>query len=214
VIGDLGNTYMQTPSAIILAGGRSSRMGSDKALLSLPGAQQVTFVEHLVSLITTHCPEVVLVARDAAQASQFASLTTLAGRVQIITDLIPGGGPLMGLYSGLRAIHASRALLAAVDMPFVSSAMLALLLAQATDEAVLLPVVDNAPQVLLAVYPSVLLPIIEERLQAGQRGPRSLLEKVPVRYLPEAQLRAVDPQLRSFINVNTPEEFAAQRPSG
>jgi len=185
-------------------------MGSDKALLPLPGAQQGTFVEHLVSLITALCPEVVLVARDAAQASQFASLTTLAGRVQIITDITPGGGPLMGLYSGLCAIHSSRALLAAVDMPFVLPALLSLLLTQSTDETVLLPIVDNAPQVLLAVYPRVLLPIIEERLQAGQRGPRSLLEKVPVQYLPEAQLRTVDPQLRSFINVNTPDEFAAQ----
>src|SRR6266480_2485215 len=90
--------YMQTPSAIILAGGRSSRMSRDKALLPLPGAHQGTFVEHLVSLMATHCPEVVLVARDGVQASQFALLTALAGHVQIITDVMPGGGPLMGLY--------------------------------------------------------------------------------------------------------------------
>lgn len=201
------------PSAIILAGGRSSRMGRDKALLPLPGAQQSTFVEHLVSLMAPHCHEVVLVARDSAQASQFASLTALAERVRIVTDMTPGGGPLMGLYSGLRAIHSSRALLLAVDMPFVVPALLTLLLTRSTDEAILLPTVDNAPQVLLAVYPRMLLPSIEERLQAGQRGPKSLLERVPVQYIPEEQLRTVDPQLRSFMNVNTPEEFASLIPS-
>jgi molybdenum cofactor guanylyltransferase len=202
---------MQAPSAIILAGGRSSRMGRDKALLPFPGAQQETFVEHLASLMTMHCSEVVLIARDADQVARFAALTMLAGRVQIITDSIAGGGPLMGLYSGLRVIHSSRALLAAVDMPFILPALVTLLLAKSSDEAILLPVVNNAPQVLLAIYPRTLLPTIEERLRAGQHGPRSLLEKVPVQYLSETQLRTVDPQLQSFINVNTPEEFAAHR---
>jgi molybdopterin-guanine dinucleotide biosynthesis protein A len=189
-------------------------MGSDKALLLLPGAQQITFIEHLVSLMSAQCSEILLVARDTAQASQFASLTQLAERVRIVTDLAPGGGPLMGLYSGLLATHSSRALLAAVDMPFVTPALLTFLLTQSTDEALLLPIVDNAPQVLLAVYPRTLLPTIEAQLQAGQRGPRSLLQKIPVHYLPETQLRAIDPQLRSFININTPTELFNQSTIG
>jgi molybdopterin-guanine dinucleotide biosynthesis protein A len=178
-------------------------MGRDKALLPIPGAARKTFVEHLSTMLTSFCSEVVLVARDAEQAADYACVG-----VRILTDEIPDVGPLMGLYSGLRAITASHALVIAVDMPFVQPAIVRLLLAQPLDDALLVPVVDGFPQVLFAVYPRSLLPTIEERLRAGRRDPRSLLEVAKVRTIDEAQLRTVDPQLRSFMNINTPDEFA------
>ena len=80
---------------------------------------------------------------------------------------------------------------------------------------------SSVPQVLLAVYPKCVLPLIEQRIHEGRRDPRSLLAPQPpqgvllddvvaprVRYIEEAQLREVDPQLRSFMNINTPEEFS------
>jgi molybdopterin-guanine dinucleotide biosynthesis protein A len=181
-------------------------MGRDKALLPLPGDQQVTFIEHLAKLLTSLCSEVVLVARDAAQSEHYHA-HALPG-LRIVNDQIPDIGPLMGLYSGLRAVQSSHALVTAVDMPFVQAAMLTFLLAQPRDEAALIPVVHDIPQVLLAVYPRSILPTIEERLHAGRRDPRSLLEVAPVRYIEEARLREIDPELRSFVNVNTPEELA------
>ncbi|GHO54199.1 putative molybdenum cofactor guanylyltransferase [Ktedonobacter robiniae] len=187
-------------------------MGRDKALLPLhvgesPGqfpveAEQQTFVAHLAALLRTRCSEVILVARDEEQGRRYA----LPG-VRIVADVEADIGPLMGLYSGLQAIEATHALVAAVDMPFVQPAMLDYLLAQRLDEAIVVPRVEQIPQVLLAVYPRALLPLIEERLRAGRRDPRSLLEKARVHYLEEAQLRRVDPGLRSFVNVNTPEEL-------
>ncbi|HEY7418625.1 MAG TPA: hypothetical protein VH593_25835, partial [Ktedonobacteraceae bacterium] len=74
-------------------------------------------------------------------------------------------------------------------------------------------VVGGVAQVLLAVYPQTLLPIVKERLQAGRCDPRSLLESARIRYkyIKEAQLRELDPQLRSFLNMNTPEELARYR---
>ena len=93
-------------------------------------------------------------------------------------------------------------------MPFVQPALLSFLLNQPLTDSLLVPVVNNVPQVLLAVYPRTVLSVVEERLQEGRRDPRSLLEVTPVRYIDEAQLRRVDPELRSFINVNTPGEFA------
>ena len=93
-------------------------------------------------------------------------------------------------------------------MPFVQPALLSFLLNQPLSDSLLVPVVNNVPQVLLAVYPRAVLPLIEERLHEGREDPRSLLEVAPVRYIDEAQLRQVDPGLRSFINVNTPGEFA------
>src|SRR5205085_2782262 len=121
-------------------------------------------------------------------------------------------GPLMGLYSGLSAMHAQRALVVAVDMPFVEPALLAFLLTQPLSEHIVIPVVENVPQVLLALYPRAILPSIEECLRQGRRDPRALLTVAPVRYLDEAQMRQVDPHLHSFINMNTPEELSAHYP--
>jgi molybdopterin-guanine dinucleotide biosynthesis protein A len=179
-------------------------MGRDKALLPIPGNRQVTFAQHLADLLTPLCHEVVLVARDAEQGAMCAYAGT-----RLVADRVAGMGPLMGLYSGLSAIEASHALVTAVDMPFVHPALLSFLLSQDLDDALLMPVVGGVPQVLLAVYPRTVLPVIEERLREGRRDPRSLLKVAAVRYIEEAQLRAIDPQLRSFVNLNTPEELAA-----
>nr|HET6901585.1 molybdenum cofactor guanylyltransferase [Ktedonobacteraceae bacterium] len=235
----------ETVSCIILAGGRSKRMGKDKALLSLPGHEQITFVDHLATLLATVGREVLLVARDATSALDYVSLAN----VRIVTDQVPDQGPLMGLYSGLSAMHpvATHALVVAVDMPFVQPALLSYLLTHlqqelvpggsadphqdrhkaptassqhyylspgqgavpthASSDAILMPVVQSAPQVLLAVYPRAILPIVEECLRQGRHDLRTLLKVAPVSYIEEAQLRQVDPQLRSFVNVNTPEEL-------
>lgn len=198
---------MSSVTGLILAGGRSRRMGRDKALLPLPGAAQQTFLQHLIAVLTPTCSEVLLVARDAAQASLYRDYVSDA--VRIITDQTADRGPLMGLYSGLCAAQASHILVTAVDMPCVQPALLSFLLAQPLDDAVILPIVENAPQVMLAIYPRSILPTVEACLRAGQRGPRSLLQQVPVWPLSEEQLRASDPQLRSFININRPEELQA-----
>ncbi|MFL5690628.1 MAG: molybdenum cofactor guanylyltransferase [Ktedonobacteraceae bacterium] len=197
---------MQQVTGIILAGGVSRRMGTEKALLPLPGNKQLTFVEYLASLLAEQCCEVLLVARDEAQAARYGKV---AG-VRILVDKIPDRGPLMGLYSGLSAMDAavsSHALVMAVDMPLVQPALVAFLLAQPRSDALMVPVVNGVPQVLCAIYPHSVLPLVEQRLQEGRRDPRSLLEVAPVSYIEEAQLREVDPQLRSFVNVNTPEEL-------
>jgi molybdenum cofactor guanylyltransferase len=189
-------------ACIILAGGRSTRMGTNKALLALPGNRHVTFVEHLASILTPFCTETILVARDAIDAANYR----LPG-VRVVTDSLPDHGPLMGLYSGLSAMQAPRALVVAVDMPFIQPTLVSFLLSQPLTDAVLVPVVNNVPQVLLAVYPRTVLPLVDERIQQGRRDPRSLLEVVAAQYIEEAQLRLVDPELRSFVNVNTPEEL-------
>jgi molybdenum cofactor guanylyltransferase len=191
-------------TAIILAGGQSRRMGKDKAWLPLPGQPGNTFVEHLASMLTALCSETLLVARDEAHAAAYAAL---AG-VRVLSDKLPAYGPLMGLYSGLSAARTPHALVMAVDMPFVQPALLSFLLNQPAAGSLLVPVVNDTPQVLLAVYPRAILPLIEKCLQEGRRDLRSLLEVAPVRYIDEAQLRRVDPRLRSFINVNTPGELS------
>src|SRR5205807_7566250 len=107
-------------TGIILAGGSSRRMGKDKALLPLPDNEGVTFVEHLTAMLTTLCSEVLLVARDDLQGAGYAHLKG----VRIVTDRVPGYGPLMGLCSGLSPMHNFHALVVAVEMPFVQPSRL------------------------------------------------------------------------------------------
>ncbi len=196
---------MKNSASIILAGGRSARMGNNKALLPFPGKEHLTFVEQLVSTLTPLCSETILVARDAADAANYV----LPG-VHAVTDKMPDQGPLMGLYSGLSAIYTQRALVVAVDMPFILPALVTFLLSQPQSDSLLVPLVNNVPQVLLALYPRTILPLIEQLLQQGRHDPRSLLDVALVQYIEETQLRSVDPNLRSFININTPEELHAR----
>ena len=197
---------MYSSAGIILAGGQSRRMGRDKALLPLPGAEHSSFVAHLAALLSELCCEVVIVTRDAAQASTYAPY--LSPSVHLVSDQIPAAGPLMGLASGLRAIQSSHALVTAVDMPFLQPALVAFLLSQSLDDQLLVPLVDAMPQVLLAVYPRTVLPLVEARLREGRRDPRSLLDLASVRYIEEELLRQADPDLRSFLNINTPTDLA------
>lgn len=194
-------------AGIILAGGRSRRMGSDKALLPAPGPTSRTFIEQLALLLAPHCAEVLLVARDPMSSQGYAPFTS-PPRWRMVYDQTPDQGPLMGLASGLRAITQSHALVIAVDLPCIQPALLAWLAAFPLTEAWLVPRISGIPQVLLARYPRALLPTIETCLREGRRDPRALLERVPVHFLEEEQVRALDPDLRSFLNVNTPEDFA------
>ena len=190
-------------SGIILAGGSSSRMGGNKALLSLPGSKNVTFVEHLVSVLDMCCSEVLIVARDQVQAGEY-----VFHNMPVIVDETAGVGPLMGLYSGLQVISTVRALVMAVDLPFVQPALLSLLLSQPLPaDTLLIPLIYNIPQVLLGIYPRSILPIVKEQLQRGRRDVRCLLKLIPVKYVEEAQLLQVDPELRSFVNINTPQDL-------
>lgn len=198
-------------SGIILAGGSSRRMGRDKALLPYPGdsgyagdlKKPWTFLDQLVHVLSACCSEVLIVARDGEQASRYA----YTGR-RVVLDSIPGGGPLVGLASGLEASSSPSALLVAVDMPFVVPRLLAFLFSLYQDETILLPRVNGYPQVTLAIYPRSILPLIDDLIRQGRRDLRSLVDvDMSVRYVDEEELRRVDPSLRSFTGINTPEEL-------
>jgi molybdenum cofactor guanylyltransferase len=96
----------------------------------------------------------------------------------------------------------------AVDHPLITLDLLSWLGSFPATEEALIPLVQGAPQVLLARYPRSFLPAIEECLRQGKRGPRALLDVAPVHFLDEELVRTIDPDLRSFLNVNTPEDLA------
>jgi molybdenum cofactor guanylyltransferase len=183
-------------SAIVLCGGRSTRMNFDKALLRFGNE---TLLERVVRITHTVAGDVVVVA---AQGQDLPAV----GR--LLRDPVGGEGPLAGLVTGLAAVHGGRALLLACDMPLLVPALLRRLLDCAGDAEACVPVIDGVPMTTCAVYATSVAPIAARRLAAGRRSLRGLLDEVNVRWLSAGELADVDPELVSFRDCDTPEAYA------
>lgn len=195
-----GPSDVPPASGIVLAGGRSSRLGKDKALLYLPDGRPL--VAHVVARLAPLVAEVVVVATDGER------LGPLPARV--VPDVFPDGGALGGIYAGLAAAREEHSLVVACDMPLLRHRLLRHLLAQPRDFDVLLPrLAGGQVEPLHAVYSRACLEPILRQLAAGRHRIISFLGDVRVRYIEEAELRRLDPELRSFFNVNTPADLAA-----
>lgn len=195
---------------LLIAGGQSRRMGTAKALLPVPPAD-VPLIRHVAARLLPLADDGLAVANDPRICAALAG-AVLAGAVPAcIPDDQPGRGPLEGLATGLRRVE-GWALAVAADLPCVSPPVCQHLIAQACDRwDAVVPLVDDRPQPLHALYHRRCLPAIEAALAAGQRRMDSFWPGVRLRRVPAAELRSLDPELRSFINVNTPEEWQRVR---
>ncbi|HZS01198.1 MAG TPA: molybdenum cofactor guanylyltransferase [Chloroflexota bacterium] len=192
---------MEAVTPIVLAGGAGTRLGGvNKALLEIGGRR---VVDRLIEALRPLGAEIVLVNNDG-------SLAGIPG-TRVVPDAEPGAGSLMGLYSGLRAVRTPLATATACDMPFVSTAVLRALLDLAADYDAVVPVLGEQPEPLHAVYRTTCLPAIEAALREGRKRMIAFFDAVRVRYVAEDALRARDPDLRSFLNVNRPDDLARAR---
>lgn len=182
-------------SAIVLGGGRSIRMGHDKA--ALPFGPE-TMLARVVRAVQCVADDVVVVG-DSRQR--------LPDGVRVVPDPVEGLGPLAGLATGLAAVRGERALLLACDMPLVAPALLQRMLELAGDADACVPLVDGVPMTTCAAYATRVLPRAQEHLASGARSLRALLTDVSVRWVTADQLRQVDPDLLSFWDCDTPEQY-------
>ncbi len=184
---------------VVLAGGRSSRMGRNKALLVLEGETLIARVVRLVRQVTRE----VVVVGDPVLSSYVDA--------PVVGDETPGLGPLAALRTALRIAYGRDVLLVGCDMPFLVPAALRRVLAEAdrwTDAAVVLPRTDNGPQYLHALYRARCLPRVTGLLADGARSLAELVDEVTVVELPPTDLLEADPAGVSTLNVNTPDEYA------
>jgi molybdopterin-guanine dinucleotide biosynthesis protein A len=182
-------------SLVILAGGRSRRMGHDKATLP---AGDGTLIEHLARRLAPVVDETIIAGGSIAPPFEGA---------RVVADRQPGLGPLAGMLAGFAAANRRHVWVVACDLPDVEPALGGLLLALAGDYEAVVPRPDQEPEGACALYVRELAPHIEALLKAGQRSIKSLLDRSIVRYVASDELRAVDPQLRSFRNINTPADY-------
>ncbi|BBG02155.1 MULTISPECIES: molybdenum cofactor guanylyltransferase [Pseudonocardia] len=202
-------------AGIVLAGGRSSRMGVPKADLDWHGAALLT---RTVAVLSRAVDGPLVVVRAAGQP-----LPELPGGTEVLDDPVPGLGPLPAIGIGLAAVadRVSAGFVASTDLPLLHPAFAARILDLLGEHDVALPVAHGHHQPLAAAYRTGLAPVITELTAAGEGRPPSLFGRVDVRRIEEETLRSdpvlarLDPDLDSLLNVNTPQEYTAalRRPS-
>lgn len=185
-------------AAFVLAGGKSTRMGSDKAFVTLEGRTLLARMLELAQSVTHG----VRIVGDRAKFAAFAP---------VVEDIFPGCGPLGGIHAALRSSQTDLNLLLAVDMPFVSAGFLDFLIARARNSALRVTVVRTVEgwQPLCAVYRRAFADLADGALRAGRYRIDVLFEQAQTEVIGEAELLAAGFSAALFRNLNTPEELAS-----
>jgi molybdopterin-guanine dinucleotide biosynthesis protein A len=200
VVGMAGETPATPVSAVILAGGRSSRLGEDKAFLKVDGQ---TLVERLVERLARLTEEIIIVTNDADKYEHLEAT--------VITDVVPGKAALGGLHSGLRAASNPHSLVVACDMPFLNLSLLRYMQGFAGSYDVVIPRVGEFAEALHAIYGTSCLPHIERQLQSGDLQISHFFPAVRVRYVEQEEIETFDPEHLSFFNINSQEDLEKAR---
>ena len=191
-------------TSIVLAGGKGLRLGRDKATEILNGQ---SLVKRVVTSLSSLTSDIIVVSESDKDSLGLDGYPGL----RVVSDVYPGKGPLVGIYSGLTASASSYNLVAACDMPFLNLELIAYLLKETDGYDVVLPRLDNMVEPLHAVYSRACLPTIEEMFRQGKYGVHQLYELVKVRYVEADEIDRFDPHHISFFNVNTEANLAAAR---
>jgi molybdopterin-guanine dinucleotide biosynthesis protein A len=183
-------------TAFVLAGGRSSRMGQDKAFLRLHGRT-------LLEIALDHARAVAATVRIVGQKDKFASYG------DVVEDIFAGQGPLAGIHAALRSSVTELNLLLAVDTPFIEPRALEYLIDEATDSGrlVTVPRISGFLQTLCAVYRRAFADIAETALKQGKNRIEPLFTPEVARIITEEEMRALALPPAMFDNLNTPEEY-------
>ena len=195
-------------SVLILAGGRSRRMGLDKVWLRLEGQP----------LVERAARRVLPLAREVLFSSNSPEpFVTLQGSLgvpaRVVADEFQGMGPLAGLHAGLKAAGHDLLLVLAADMPFVDLALLRYMLALAQSHDAVVPRVPRGPsgslawEPLHALYRHICLPAVERHLRAGDRRAYGFLPDVRTRAVLGSEIALFEAGMASFLNLSTPADW-------
>jgi len=179
-------------TGIILCGGRSTRMGQDKG--SLPFGDE-TMLERITRILGAISDRVIVVGRRDQNAIT-------------IHDAIEDQGPLAGIAAGLASSTSDLNIVVACDMPLINPAVLQRLAALIDDNDACVAVVDGHASALCGVYRSRIAKDAQALLDSGERRVMRLLDRIKTKRVDAAAFRDIDPDLETFISVDTPEKYA------
>jgi molybdopterin-guanine dinucleotide biosynthesis protein A len=193
-------------SAIILAGGKSSRMGRAKAALPFGG---VTILERILAELGQGFEQIVVVAARADTESYPVELMIRGVRgVVLLRDEDSYGGPVAALVRGLDAADGDTVFACSCDLPLLRVEVARFLCDRIDEFDAAIPQIDNRAQPLCAAYRRSARAAIQAIAAGGERRLTAIVSRLNARPIPEAELLSVDPGLTSFINTNTPEDYA------
>ena len=187
---------------IVLAGGKSSRMGTSKALLPF-GPE--TMLQRVVRILSGVVWPIVIVAADGQE------LPPLPDGVIITRDERPGRGPLEGIRAGLKALpeHVERAYITSCDVPLLEPAFVTRMVELSTGHDIAVMEIDGFTHPLSAVYLRQTLPQVDALLAEDRLRPAFLFEAVRTRRVQPSEMAAADPDLHTLRNLNTPDDYQA-----
>jgi molybdopterin-guanine dinucleotide biosynthesis protein A len=185
-------------SAIVLSGGKSSRMGRPKALLPFNGQPLIV---HIVSALQKLFSDIVVVAAPAQELPQLP--------ITLVRDEIPFQGPVGGIYYGLGAARGDACFVTSCDVAFLNASIIKRLVSDSANYDVVVPQWEGRLQPLYAVYRRSVLPLLKAQLERGELRPISVYDKVRTRTVSEEEIRRYDPEGLCFLNMNTPADYEA-----
>lgn len=183
-------------TGIILSGGKSTRMGGNKAFIEIEG---IPIIQRIHTLFERLFDEIIIVAN---QKELFLNLNA-----KIYSDIIPNQGVLGGLYTGLYFSSLPFSFCVACDMPFLKEFVIKYLINNIGDSDVVVPKTKDGLHPLHAIYSKNCLEPIKQVIEKGQYKIIDFYPMVKVKIVEERELFSLDPIRESFINVNTPEEL-------
>ena len=183
-------------TGIVLAGGENRRMGTDKAFLSVDGRP---LIQHVLAVLTGIFPRVIIVTNSPEAYGNYVQT--------IVTDVIEKRGPLTGIHAGLRASVDEYNFIVACDMPFLNPGLITFMTEAAEGYDVVVPELRGQYEPLHALYHRRLLPAIEGLIARDSRAIQELFSGARVRSITVDEINRFDPRRRSFINLNTPQEY-------
>ena len=191
-------------TSIVLAGGRSSRLGKAKHNETIAGRSLIERTIDKLSLLST---EILIVISERQSKSAFNSYSP----AKTVVDLYPGKGPLAGIYTGL--VHSSNScnLAVACDMPFLNADLLHYMIDLSADFDIVIPRIGDYREPLHAIYSQACLHPMEGLLDEGNRKISDLLDLVRVKYVERDEIERFDPLHLSFFNINTGADLERAR---
>jgi molybdenum cofactor guanylyltransferase len=187
-------------SGFVLAGGKSTRMGQDKAALQLNGS---TLLERALAILRSVCHHVGILGRSELYG----------GLATVYEDIFPGCGPLGGIHAALSNSQTDYNLIIAVDTPFLQPEFLSYMAERAVSAGAVVttPEIDGYTQPLCAIYASAFLPIAERALKLGNYKITPLFPREQTLVIKEPELRQFAFAAEMFENLNTPEDMERAR---
>lgn len=191
-------------NGIVLAGGKSLRFGNDKASEAI-GSKSL--LQQVITSLRFLGGEIIVVTSDEHPISESIDHPKL----RILTDILPGKGPLGGIYTGLAASTTEYNLVVASDMPFLNETLLRYQIEISEGYDITVPRLGKLVEPLHAIYARSCLGPMAEMIKQEHLSIYQLFRRVRVRYMEAAEIERFDPEHRSLFNINTKTDLATAR---